>query len=99
MSKYNGWTNWETWNANLWIDNDWRMSESFALQAGDLLGSYESDEATVLLSERISDFFIDMMPSNLSGFYDDAVSMAFRSINFKEIAKHYIQEFQTESEA
>ena len=22
MSDYNGWTNWETWNLNLWAEND-----------------------------------------------------------------------------
>jgi hypothetical protein len=22
MKNYNGWTNWDTWNANLWLTND-----------------------------------------------------------------------------
>lgn len=22
MSDYNGWNNWETWNVNLWVDNE-----------------------------------------------------------------------------
>jgi hypothetical protein len=22
FSEYNGWTNWATWNVNLWLDND-----------------------------------------------------------------------------
>lgn len=22
MENYNGWTNWDTWNANLWLNND-----------------------------------------------------------------------------
>ena len=22
MSNYNGWSNWDTWNANLWLTND-----------------------------------------------------------------------------
>ena len=91
-NSYNGWTNWETWNANLWIENDWRMSESFSLQAGDLLGSYEKDQAIVLLSERINDYFLDMMPDVEPGFYSDAMSTSFREINFREIASHYVED-------
>ena len=24
-TTYNGWTNWETWNASLWVNNDYSM--------------------------------------------------------------------------
>ena len=95
MSTYNGWTNWETWNANLWIDNDWRMSESFSLQAGDLLGSYEKDEAIERLSGRIEEFFRAQMPE-ISGFFDDIVSMAMRDVNWREIAQSIIDDWMEE---
>lgn len=53
-NKYNGWTNYETWNANLWIDNDWRLSEHIALITADCFGSYEDlDTITGLVAERI----------------------------------------------
>ena len=95
MSKYNGWSNWETWNANLWIDNDWRMSESFSLQAGDLLGSYEKDEAIERLSGRIEEFFRAQMPET-SGFFDDIVSMVMRDVNWREIAQSIIDDWMEE---
>ena len=91
-TKHNGWTNWETWNANLCIDIDWRMSESFALQAGDLLGSYESDEAIERLSGRIEEYFREQMPET-NGFFDDVIGMAMREVNWREIAKHYVEEW------
>lgn len=90
--SYNGWTNWETWNANLWIDNDWRMGESFALQAGDLLSSYEPEESIERLSGRIEDYFQQQIPET-SGFFDDVISMAMRDVNWREIAKHYVEEW------
>ena len=86
---YNGWTNWETWNANLWIDNDWQMSESYACQALDLLGSYEPDDAVDELAEIIESDFNEFMPE-VSGFFADMLNGAMREVNWHEIAKHYI---------
>ena len=25
MQTFNGWTNWDTWNANLWLNNDYEL--------------------------------------------------------------------------
>lgn len=95
---YNGWTNYETWLANLWIDNDWRMSESFALQAGDLLGSYEEDEATERLSGRIEEFFDQTRPDIENGFFSDIINASLREVNWREIARHYVIEWADKDE-
>ena len=96
--EYNGWTNWETWNANLWIENDWRLGESYALQAGDLLGSYDEDEAIERLSGRIESDFDELMPE-VSGFFADMLNGAMREVNWREIAGHYVREIADAYEA
>jgi len=91
-TKYNGWSNYETWNANLWIDNDWRMCEHIAMITADLFSSYgDMDTVTQLLAERISDMFYDVMPDLEPSFYSDVLNASMREVNWREIAKHYAE--------
>lgn len=91
-NNYNGWTNYETWNANLWIDNDWRLSEQIAIGTGDYFGSYEDlDKITSLVARDIKEIFIDMMPDIENGFFADVMNTSFREVNFHEIARHYVE--------
>jgi len=90
--SYNGWSNYETWNANLWIDNDWRLSERIALHTGDLFSSYEdTDRITSLVADFIKILFVEQAP-DLDGFFGDIINQSLREVNWHEIARHYVDE-------
>ena len=89
---YNGWTNYETWNANLWLDNDWQLSERIALITADLFSSYEdTNDITHKLSDSIKALFIDDMPELVASFYSDMISASLSEVNFYEIASHFVE--------
>lgn len=91
-TKYNGWTNYETWNANLWADNDWHMSERIALITADYFSSFEDlDQITSLVAGDIKAMFMDMMPEVENGFFSDVMNASFREVNWHEIARHYVE--------
>lgn len=98
-NKYNGWTNYETWNANLWIDNDWHLNEQIAMITADLFGSYEDlDQITNLVAHEIKSMFIEMMPDVENGFFSDVMNASFREVNFHEIVRHYVEAESNERE-
>lgn len=90
--SYNGWSNFETWNANLWIDNDWQLSERIALHTSDLFGSYEDPDRIIsLVADFINAIFDDIAPE-LDGFFADIINNSLRTVNWHEIARHYVDE-------
>jgi ADP-ribosylglycohydrolase len=96
-TKYNGWTNYETWNVALWLDND-GTGETYRSEASEYVDrAIESDEAdpkaeaTRALAEVIEQAIRDGMPA-VSGTYADLLGASLSAVNWHEIAEHYIDE-------
>ena len=92
-NKYNGWTNYETWNFNLWITNE-EQYYSHALElAFDSENEYE-------LSKKLEEWAEEMAEDVLTsyeyahGFISDMVNSSVREVNFYEVATHLWEERQ-----
>ena len=84
--EYNGWTNWETWNFKLWIDNDESSYRAVLELAEDCEKNELSKELELWADDMIKAVKIE------SGFFADVCNSAIKEINFYEIAESYIEE-------
>lgn len=97
-TTYNGWTNYETWLVNLWMDNDCGEQEFFRERAKEI---YDSDEprptsaltwaevSRLRFADWLKDYWEEHRPE-LSGAYNDLLTGALSAVNWDEIARHYI---------
>lgn len=92
-NQYNGYTNYETWNVNLWLENDegiYSMIKEWAEEADDI-GP---------LSQQIQEFVEEMNPlASDSSMFSDLLGAAIGSVNWYEIAEYWFSEYhEDESE-
>ena len=109
MTKYNGWTNYETWNFKLWLDNDQDLhnyiigeikkikafpnKDNKAYEVSNFLRSYIEDNVPNLNVSTRSQSVHGSM-SDKNGFYDDILNAALRDINTYEIAESYLEDLK-----
>ena len=91
-TRYNGWTNYETWNVALWMDNDAGAQGYWTERAREVYESAEpkyslskKDIAASELADEIQAQHDENAPS-LDGPYADLLSAALSSVNWREIA-------------
>ena len=89
QTEYNGWTNWETWNVLLWLDNDfnlYKIKESFVRR----------NEHKQNFEILVKSFLLEMFPNGTQDM-KDGVSMAF--VNYEEIAEAWQEEYNYNNHA
>ncbi len=82
--EYSGWTNYETWNVNLWLGDD-EYFRKLAVDADDLYS------AKIALQHYIEELAEMLVPGVVKGanFVADLFGGALSKVNWIEIAEHY----------
>jgi hypothetical protein len=99
--SYNGWSNYETWCVNLWIENDQGMY-SFAQDQAAEAWEAAADESTTdrkvvatrQVADALKDTFENDMP-NVSGVWADLINAAMGEVDWDEIAQPYVDEVES----
>lgn len=106
--KYNGWTNYETWLCALWLDNEEGTQAYMTVEAQTIYDDAEAssvftkeDQACLdfadFLKNLIEERAEDWMPDQ-TGMFADLLNAAIGSIDWYEIAEHYIGEVDKEAD-
>lgn len=90
--EYNGWTNYETWNVKLWLDND---CDSYEL-ARDLVRQAGNDAYRV--SKALQEMVEEQQPDLGASMFADLLSAALHEVNWYEIAEHYLADVEPEED-
>lgn len=93
--EYNGWTNYETWLANLWMDNE-EGTQAYWRERAENAGneSTDRDEAIELLAAELEndmDERAEELTGN-AGVFADLLNAALKKIDWQDIARHWIDD-------
>lgn len=89
MSDYNGWTNYETWLINVWLDND-EMLHEMALDA--LRASPQ--ESIYDFGKRVREFVETLVMEEVPtfGLVADLLGAALSEVNWRELAEAWMDD-------
>lgn len=88
-NEYNGWTNYETWVINLWMDNEEGSQRYWQEIATDYFKS-DGEDAASGLADRLKEEHEEALPQ-VEGFAADLLGAAMSEVNWYEIAEHLIE--------
>jgi hypothetical protein len=91
---YNGWTNYETWRTNLELVEGLAPHEFLADQMADIAGN--RDEAVEGLAEWMEEMAYEVVNEQASGWALDLATSFLASVDWEEIAEHYVDDYIAE---
>ena len=83
---YNGWSNYETWNFKLWLDND---EESYKRT---LRLVKDCGNNVVTLTHNLKYLAIEEAPEIQASFYSDVMMASVREVNYYEVAQSLLED-------
>lgn len=87
MSKYNGWSNYETWAVYLWIENEEATYHHWRAVAHEVRGEHKKKRDQVIaLALLVKDTFEEAQPE-VEGVWADLLSGALSEVSWQEIAE------------
>lgn len=97
---YNGWTNYETWAVNLWLENEegsyryWRAEAQRHKEehGARRTGKPRWGNAKVDLADHLKDELSEQAPDLGATLWSDLLSAALSEVNWYEIAEHLLEE-------
>lgn len=96
---YNGWTNYETWCTNLWLDNE-EYTHSYCREVArdncelHFVDNTEDEKLQAVreTEDTIKDFVESELIPQLQGLAADLLGAALSEVNWSEIAEHYVND-------
>jgi hypothetical protein len=93
-NSYNGWSNYETWNFKLWLDNDQKTQEMvFNFVKTSVVFYKKSSDAIHNIRTQLEQYAQENAPELPNGFYSDILGASIRSVNYYQIADAYYYDY------
>jgi hypothetical protein len=104
-TRYNGWTNYETWNVKLWMDNDegsyryWNEVAQECYDDAEEGKTFTREEvACGNLSTRLKEEFEEAMPDLGASCWMDLLTAALSEVDWREIAESLLSDVDRSEE-
>ena len=92
--SYNGWSNYDTWNFKLWLDNSKDSQEMvFNFVKTSVVFFKKSADAIHNIRTQLEQYAEENAPKLENGFYSDVLSASIRSVNYYQIADAYYYDY------